>query len=418
MVALCALVIGAVGFAIPVGAQTDAGSSSAVSGIATAGGMSAIFEVPQFLPLGDRLVEMGVPVAQALLETGGGAAQGYAAMPYPGDLLLSLPGTGVGLLGGLGGIPAPQYPLYVSADNANPERRFADPSGQIVLEARSTPVRVDGVAAITNPGAQPSAGKAISTARVVEEPGGAVLAIAETRVEGFALQVSDVVVQLGTVRSRSETVLDRGEAQPDTTKTFDITGASVNGIGIVIDKEGVRLGDQALPLPQQPLLDVVNDLLAGAAITMRVVDSDDTPGGSSGQYLEIATTQPLPVPGEPKGTVLYRVGRVETSVVAGVGAGAGGGVPPFVVEDGAVPSPTGAGAQSGPASAEGATQSNVAAGQTTPRSGVLGVEQSVLARNLTRTVRFFYGVLIVAGLAGVASATAWRSKGVRARWMP
>lgn len=416
LLGLGAVAVGAAGLLVPFGpfaAGAGGQTTSAVSGVASAAGVNALFEVPQFLPLGDALVDLGIPTAQAALETGGGQQAGFASLPDPGELVLTLPGTAAGLVGGFGALPAPSYPLAVSSSQGQPLGRFSDPAGVIVLESRSSDQQVVASASITNPGAAPSVGKVIASASVEEDRGGTVRATAETRVEGFALDVAGVSIRLGTITSRSTTTLAAGADEPTTTTDFDIAGATVNGLGISIGPDGVSIADQKLPLPLGELGKIIDGLLGQAGVNFELVTTTAADGGSASQYLEVRTRQTLPVPGDPVGTVYLRIGRVESSLVAGLAPtpDLGGGAPPAFAGDG--------GFDVGTTSGGAVALPTPGAPTVVDRPGVaIDGDPVALALDLRRTFRFFYSVLIVGGLAGIASASIWRTKGVRARWMP
>lgn len=420
---LVAIALGSAGLLLPVGpfAQgADGQAAASVSGVAAAAGFNAIVEVPQFLPLGDVLVDLGIPTAQAVLETGSGQRSGFASLPDPGELILTLPGTAAGLVGGLGSLPAPSYPLAVSSTAESPVARFADPAGVIVLDARSNPQRVDATASITNPGATPSVGKVQSSATVVQDDGGTVRAIAETKIEGFALDVAGISIRLGVITSRSTTTWAPGDDEPTSDTDFDIAGATINGLGVSIGPDGVSLLGQTIPLPLGVVGDAIDGLLAAAGVDLEVVSVEDTDGGRASQYLEITTSQKIPIPGEPVGNVYLRVGRVETSLITGAalddvdlgGEGEGEGSAP--IDGGGFPaSPDLGGSGSISLPELGGAEPGVGG-----RAPALDEEPALFARDLRPTFRFFYSVLIVGGLAGVAASSIWRTKGVRARWMP
>ncbi|HKN90167.1 MAG TPA: hypothetical protein VJ622_07790, partial [Acidimicrobiia bacterium] len=57
-----------------------------------------------------------------------------------------------------------------------------------------------------------------------------------------------------------------------------------------------------------------NDALNQSGITVRTVSGD---GSGSADVLEITSHQPVPLPGNPKGTLVWRFGAVTTGINLG-----------------------------------------------------------------------------------------------------
>ncbi|HEV7534488.1 MAG TPA: hypothetical protein VGP90_02570, partial [Acidimicrobiia bacterium] len=90
----------------PAGAEAFTGVFRAK---ATASGVRVTFIVPKG-SVSDTIADVGAPASEALLDSLG-ESRAFASFPYPGDL----PSNAPGLLRGLAGIPAPDYPFYVSS---------------------------------------------------------------------------------------------------------------------------------------------------------------------------------------------------------------------------------------------------------------------------------------------------------------
>src|SRR5438445_6738615 len=97
-----ACVLGAGGIALP----RHASAESSFNGVAGADGVRlTVFNATA--PVAQTPVDGGGPTAQASLDSLG-SSKAFASYPYPGDILIAVPG----LLAGLTGLPAPPgYPL-------------------------------------------------------------------------------------------------------------------------------------------------------------------------------------------------------------------------------------------------------------------------------------------------------------------
>ncbi|MGH2686831.1 MAG: hypothetical protein ACRDJP_15300, partial [Actinomycetota bacterium] len=123
-------------------------SSAASTFSAAAGGelVRTLIRVQPAIVLED-LLDPGALAAQASL-TSFGESTAFASSPYPGALLVSLPGTLNGVLGpqlppGTDGVlHVPDYPLYVSSSHpATPSANAHTGSGDLSAESRATESR-------------------------------------------------------------------------------------------------------------------------------------------------------------------------------------------------------------------------------------------------------------------------------------
>jgi hypothetical protein len=237
---------------------------------------------------------------------------------------------------------------------------------------------------------------------------GTVRARATTSVDGLVVAG---VLDLGVVRSTIEVVLRPGASQPSVTRTIDVAGASVGGIGVKIGAAGVEVAGSQVPgLDSNPAEDAVNAALAAAEVEVRIVKGSDLPGGGLGNVLEIASERTLPLPGDPQGTISLRIGGSSASIISGTSqaddvsselpAPAGAGVAPVGgAGDGA--SRTGGGAAPVPAAANaGVLGSNASVGE--PAS-------TLRPFDFDDGFRIFYLALVLGGMALVVGS--WRSKG-------
>jgi hypothetical protein len=380
------------------------------SAVAGADGLRVTYSIPNYLIV-STLVDGGAPTAQSVL-TSAGKSQSFAALPYPGDTVLAVPG----LIAGVGGPELPvQEPLYVSADSTGPDQSSLHPAGDTAaLDASaqndppSATARVGPAAATTG---QLRAGTTVSRAA-----NGTVTAVAESVALGVS--TSDGLLKIASVDSTVKTVLASGR-QPVTTRHLAVSGASVAGVSVGIGPDGI-VGAGPSGVDTTGLLGPSRKALESAGVSVRLVPGQDLPSGGTADAIEITSTQALPVPGNPVGTMKQVVGSARTSVLSGVesdGPLATPAVTPPPDAQTAVSTPF-------PPTQIGAPASAIDNVQVSPRAARISgagvaarrVASSTLGRDLRKSMRFLYGALFLGLIAVVASGAIWRHKGVRATW--
>ncbi len=272
---------------------------------ASAQGVRAVYSVPDYVVV-SQIFDGGGPVTQAEADSTGRSTS-FAALPYPGENAVAAPGTLSAAFGR--SVPA-AYPLYVRADHPTaPEAKLADPSGSYSLAAKA----VDGTATAT--GAleatdHVSGSRSSSTARL--DDGGVVRTVAESVTTGISL--GDGALRIASVTTRSETVLRPSDAQPVTTTSLVVEGASVAGHAVTIGADGVHAEGQSLPAPVGRGAGTDNQFLGQLGLSARVVPTG-VPGGADA--LVITSSQTFPAPGNPKGTLVLTFGGAASEITVG-----------------------------------------------------------------------------------------------------
>jgi hypothetical protein len=391
-----------------------------VVGLADASGIRVTFTIPNYLVL-TTIADGGGPIAQSTLDTSGNA-DGYASMPYPGNTAVTLPGLLAVLLGK--SVPF-SYPLYVEATAPlTPTAHAQDATGTLSLDATALAKSSTGSAQLA-----PSAGAlqpigSIATTTVKVADSGVITAAADSVVEGMDL--GNGLLRIGRVHTHAVTTYAQGDAKPKTISTTTIEGATVGGLPIGIGPTGVYVLGQPMANPLAPLTAAVNSALKVAGIAIKTTSVTPIAGGEQVSGLEIDSTQTMPVPGSPKGIVVYLLGATTTSVtLGGAGAPVASTAPPALAAPGgpagsgvgsAVPGAAGNGSVGLPTSSLAAPGASAPTQSARPVSGA-SVVPVLLARDLRHTWRVFYVILMIGGALGLATSAVWRSKGVRATWI-
>jgi hypothetical protein len=275
----------------------------------------------------DTPVDGGGPTAQAVA-TSIGAAQGYAAFPDPGALLVSAPGLASGLLAaGAGGLPPlpigslPDYPFAVSSDpTANPDVKVG--SGPYFLEASSRQGRASAHSATGVETGFAGLGTADSKASVgPAEDGSAVVASAISEVSGISigpLKIGDVLA------TATQTIASDGTVTPRS--DLSIAGMYVGNSPVKVGPQGFNAAGQTHELDMNSGL---ADLLKASGITVSIVPAAhyDASGTVISPALQISFpfAMPIEIPnvGQYSGTVTMTIGSA-VAQMTGAGSGATG----------------------------------------------------------------------------------------------
>jgi hypothetical protein len=374
-------------------------------------------------PLSDRPVDLALPSAQAGLDSQGTSA-GYAAVPYPGDIVLN----GPGLLRSEAGVPAPPYPLYV--ESSYPTAPDASASeGPASMHSASQESSTNATAATGLGNSSGSAGRSTATSSVDDHDPQALKAVADSITESVTI---DGVLRIGAVHSHAEAVRS---PSGDTKKQADleVDGLAIAGQAVSFTPRGLEVAGRPIAqVPQNPLAQI----LAQQGISAQYVAASQTDDGITAPLLEVSF--PVPVPGLPQPAVAtYRFGLATATAGAvnlvGLGGGSDSGV-----DSASTAGPAGAGAgdvtptgTAGPGlpatDAAGTPLSAVAAppsGTTSPGGAGTRPLQAAGVRNLgaasgllpTNLGVGFYLALILSGLMTLGGASIFRFLGVRVAW--
>lgn len=277
------------------------------------GGVRQSLVMPSFVALGDTIAEFGVPVAQAVLNSGG-VSEAFAANPYPGELGI----TGGDLAGGASGVPnpLPPYPAYAKASHPDqPEAAVSAPGYNLAAVATPRRARADGSieaspdASVLRVGSNAAAAEArISDAGKVEVIGISVLK---------SIDIAGLF-EIGELRSEVTGMLD-STGKPTWTTKLEMTGASISGTRIALTPEGLMVVDQTFGNPVAPA-DPLLELLKAQGISVELVgaapeDGDDN--SMSSQAIRIVIRQGGGATGAPATELHFLVGSVTGRLFAG-----------------------------------------------------------------------------------------------------
>lgn len=258
-----ALLCGALGSAGPLDAQ-PAGADGVSSATASAAGVATTTQDPSAFPLG-AVVEADAPTAQASLGSTG-ESNGYASALYPGSFALALPG----LLAAQGAPELPPYPLYVESDAALHRTAEVHQPG-VSLSSTSSPGASTAQAQTGGATQQANVASSTATASVaVDHTAGTVTAQAGSDTEVISagpLHIGRVVSHAEAARTGGST-LRRGS-------TLDVADVSVNGVGVALTDHGLQVGNNASPLPGDPIA----GQLAQAGVSVTYLAAREVPDG-------------------------------------------------------------------------------------------------------------------------------------------
>jgi hypothetical protein len=318
----------------PAGGQSTGEGYDFYSLRALGDGVTADFNLVGFLPIED-LVGLSSITSEA--HFGVGRSDALAALPDPGDLVLTLPST-LSALAGVSGLP--DYPAAAQADFSS---RPVD-DVQLVPDAGLGAARLHTEATEEGSAATAFVGHQVDTIGLL--PGfsiGSVRTTAtarrinEANLEATATtEVSDLRLVGGLLRiSQLTSEVTVGVSNGDlraTASKVDVSGVTLAGVPVGITAEGiVGLGQ---PLGLAPVVDTLLGPLLDQGIQVRVIPASevvtDTMAVATGAALEIQA--PLDVQGYP-GTFSLTLGRATAALEVGpFGTGGDGGtsgeVPP------------------------------------------------------------------------------------------
>lgn len=327
---------------------------------AAAFGVRTTLNIPGFA-LTDVPLDSGGPTAQTSLDSFG-QSRGYAAMPDPGQFVVSLPGLGAGVLSGGGSLPpislpfeAPAYPLSVTTQYPS----VTDSSvgeGPYKIEAHSTATSstARAIGGLQISAAGNTALLTSDTSLLVDN--GEVTSAASCDFQGLIIGP----LAIGQVRAKAKVIMAAdGTLKPSSALTVD--AMRVGGVGVAIGPDG-GLSVLGLPVPL-PVGSSITQLLDASGISLEVLPSPDTAEGTVISGALRVTVRGLSIPNVGKGTLTLTIGAASASLrspaptepdatgaitvppVAGDGTGIGQGTAGFAVPnlDGAQP-PTLAGA--------------------------------------------------------------------------
>jgi len=184
--------------------------------------------------------DLGAPVAQATLDSLQ-TSQSFAALPYPGDLVVAGPGTTAGFSGGK--VTPPNYPFIVQASNpVTPEATLDKPGYRLHASAGPSEAASSASSGLRRDSGAVAAAVATSEARRGDD--GTLRAASASEVTGF----SAGPLTIGSVRSTAEVVAP-ASGPPTKRSELDVRGVKVGDVAVEITPGGIRLAGSQTPLP-------------------------------------------------------------------------------------------------------------------------------------------------------------------------
>ena len=287
---------------------------NAYSALAAGDGMRINFRMPDFLVVED-FIDAGAPTAQARIDSVGGS-NGFASAPYPGQTVITGPGT----FAIATGIQIPgNYPWYTaSAYPAKPTNNVDQ--GLVVLDTKSDPQASHSNARL---GAPEGSGRTVADAAVSRADDGTVTAAATT----YADLVKVGPVTISGLTSKA-TVVRKPGGGPQRSSSLAVGSFTIGDTAVTAGPDGLVIAGTKIPAQSVP---GVADALAKANVHIDTVKAADTDDGVVAPGLRITTTQPVPGAGVP-GTVTYTLGQAVALATAG-------SVPPIGFDDSLPPLP-------------------------------------------------------------------------------
>jgi hypothetical protein len=334
-------------------------AATTFEGVAAADGIRVGLRAPN-APVTDTPVDSGGPTAQALLNSSG-TSRAFASHPYPGEAVVTGPGTVAGFTGGQ--VSPPAYPFAVSSDYPTVPHQ-ATAQGPYTIEATSAERRSESRARV---GADAGPVVLAHASVLLDDAGGAVAA-AESDVS--ALAAGDV--RFGRVLSTAR-VARAADGTLTRSSDLQVTGFTVAGTAVAIGPAGLTLPGSTVPLPAS---DPVRQALDQAGVTVTYLAAQPQPTGVVAPGL--AVSAPVQIPGGGTATVTYTVGRA-SAAVAGVPVPGGEVVGGTVPADGGTPSGSapdgvgpGGGSGTGAGSATGSSSDGLGTGGNGRATGAFG----------------------------------------------
>jgi hypothetical protein len=276
---------------------------------ASAQGIRATYSMPGYVAV-STLFDSGGPLSEATGDSTGRSVT-FASLPYPGETAVFFPGV---MAAATGVQPPAGYPFYARADYpTTPKSEVADPSGSYDLRAEADRGKSNGLATAQFIGEGVDAvSRSAAETHVTIDDDGNVTVVAESA--NWGLSMGGGALTIASVRSRSTSVYKQGSDRPEVTRELAIEGARAFKQSVTIGPDGVHVDDKSAPAPIAEGSKNLNDALKQSGISVRTVSAE---GAGSADLLEVTSVHPVPVPGNPQGTFVYRFGAVTTAISLG-----------------------------------------------------------------------------------------------------
>jgi hypothetical protein len=275
----------------------------------TAGVQVITPEAPAVSLGGGELAFITPSTAQSELDSLG-SSRAFASAPYPGDLIVGLPGTVAGLAGGP---PLPGYPLFVASSHPVQPSATVE-NGPYALAAKSAADSSDATARVGVSVDPPQVASGISRSSVTRDGAGVLVAEASASIAALAVAPD---VRVGEIFSTARVVFDPAhpERPPVKTSSLSIGRIVAAGVEIGLTRDGLVAAGQTL-VPGD--LSAAEQALAAAGVTLEYFPGSETPTSITSASVQITTQQNLPNLGN--STVRWVLGLVSASADGVAGA--------------------------------------------------------------------------------------------------
>lgn len=357
------------------------------------------------IPIDNSPLDLQLPYALSV-NSSIGDVRAVAAYPYPGALVVSVPGTLSGLLGPHGVPSLPSYPALAEASCPVVPRATVGSPGYS-LDATCSTERTQAVAAS---GDAAAAGASATAVTRFDATSTTASAEARSLVQGFT--VAGVV----GVAASSATAIARAKPGAPAELSSAFTGGEVviGGQVVVVDAEGMHSPAGSAPVDPSAL----NAILKHAGVTLHYIGEKRTGSSVTSAGIRITVVEVNPQTGQPMTTVVTLGEAFASSRVNDTGS-----VPPDVTPGVVLDAPAGTGPASSvaPPLSELVSTGPPAAGQPLP--SVAGGDQgsaqplTVLAAPTPTSARlFFFPVLVLMGLVMTAATMVASKNGWNVSW--
>jgi hypothetical protein len=363
------------------------------------------------------LADVSGPTAQARVDSLG-TSVGFAAFPYPGDVIAGAPGLVTSLVVPKLGLPPPNLPPYPLAASSQypgqPAQKVDEPSLRLTAESSAGSSAGQATATGADSGGN-AIGKAVADATSKVDSSGELVADAASTVESVTISG---IFRIGRVVATAH-ASSSGTGTPATRSSFSAEGMTVAGVPVELTEKGLVLAGSTVPLPPSSS---VAQALAASGIDVQYLAPVTSPGAirSAGFVVSVA----LPSPTGNKVTVVYTFGIVQAGVDGSMGASASPG-PASSAGSGALTPAAGGVASQPPKAATGTGSISLTPSvapspssglQTSAAPSAAGSRRTATGPLSTTSALSFYLVLVVGAAVAVSGSVLLRYFAVRLAW--
>ena len=254
---------------------------------------------------GGEVVKASPATSQSVVNSLGQSV-GFASAPYPGDFIISGPGT----FNGVRPPGAPELPYYpfVAYSSFPGEPKAEAAQGPYRLKATSEHFASAAEAEMAAAGnGQPAIARAFaSTKSVVDSATGELTALADSTMDGLA--IGPLII--GHVAGHAKMVAGPGQ-NPSKETAFSVGTVTIAGTTVGFTDKGLQMAGGAAAVPD---ISALSETLSTAGITLTYVPSTQTP--TSIESAGLAVGYNGQIPGQGPRRFVVTLGRVRAEVAS------------------------------------------------------------------------------------------------------